>query len=157
MPEGRWAPFYDVVTSGWYRGRVAILGDAAHAMSPNLGQAACVAMMNGVALAQALDVYGIDAALAAWQASEKPVADRVQRYSRLYGTIGTHWPTRMLGVRSALVWSLAKAKPAQRRIQFAAGYFPSLDSGAAPSTSGAAGNGSAADLTGALPSEEAVG
>jgi 2-polyprenyl-6-methoxyphenol hydroxylase-like FAD-dependent oxidoreductase len=131
MPEGRWAAFYDVVTSGWYRGRGVILGDAAHAMSPNLGQAACMAMTSGVALAQALDAYDIDPGLAAWQASEKPVADRVQRYSRLYGKIGTRWPPRMLGVRSALVWSLAKAGPVQRRIQFAAGYFPSLDTAAA--------------------------
>lgn len=127
MPEGRWAAFYDVVTSDWYRGRAAIVGDAAHAMSPNLGQAACVAMTNSVALAQALDVYDIDTALAVWQRSEKPMVDRVQRYSRVYGAIGTRWPRPLLDVRSALVWSLGKAKPVQRRIQFAAGYFPALD------------------------------
>ena len=127
MPEGRWAAFYDVVTSGWYRGRAAIVGDAAHAMSPNLGQAACVAMANSVALAQALDVHAIDEALPVWQRSEKPVVDRVQRYSRFYGRIGTTWPSGLLDFRSALVWSLAKAKPVQRRIQFAAGYFPALD------------------------------
>lgn len=127
MPEGRWAAFYDVVTWGWYRGRAAIVGDAAHAMSPNLGQAACVAMTNSVALAQSLDVNDVDRALEVWQRSEKPVVDRVQRYSRFYGRIGTAWPPSLLDVRSALVWSLAKAKPVQRRIQFAAGYFPSLD------------------------------
>jgi len=127
IPEGRWAAFYDVVTWGWYRGRAAIIGDAAHAMSPNLGQAACTAMTNSVALAQALDVHDIDTALEVWQRSEKPIVDRVQRYSRFYGRIGTRWPGQLLGVRSALVWSLAKARPVQRRIQFAAGYFPSLD------------------------------
>jgi 2-polyprenyl-6-methoxyphenol hydroxylase-like FAD-dependent oxidoreductase len=127
MPEGRWAAFYDVEASGWHRGRAAILGDAAHAMSPNLGQAACMAMTNGVALAQALDVHPVGTGLEAWQRSEKPVTDRVQRYSRLYGRIGTRWPPRLLEVRSALIWSLARAKPLQRRIQFAAGYFPALD------------------------------
>jgi 2-polyprenyl-6-methoxyphenol hydroxylase-like FAD-dependent oxidoreductase len=132
VPEGRWAAFYDVVTWGWYRGRAAIVGDAAHAMSPNLGQAACVAMTNSVALAQSLDVHDIDRALEVWQRSEKPVVDRVQRYSRFYGRIGTAWPAGLLDVRSALVWSLAKAKPVQRRIQFAAGYFPSLDQPALP-------------------------
>jgi hypothetical protein len=55
------------------------------------------------------------------------VTDRVQRYSRLYGTIGTRWPARLLDARSALIWTLGKAKPVQRRIQFAAGYFPALD------------------------------
>jgi 2-polyprenyl-6-methoxyphenol hydroxylase-like FAD-dependent oxidoreductase len=127
MPEGRWAAFYDVTATGWYRGRAAIIGDAAHAMSPNLGQAACMAMVNGVALSQALARYDVDQALAVWEQTEKPVTDRVQRYSRLYGTIGTRWPARLLDARSALIWTLGKAKPVQRRIQFAAGYFPALD------------------------------
>jgi 2-polyprenyl-6-methoxyphenol hydroxylase-like FAD-dependent oxidoreductase len=129
MPEGRWAAFYDVTTCAWYRGRAAIIGDAAHAMSPNLGQAACMAMVNGVALAQALDRYGVDEALAVWEKSERPVTERVQRYSRVYGKVGTSWPGKLLDVRSALIWSVAKAKPVQRRIQFAAGYFPALDAG----------------------------
>jgi 2-polyprenyl-6-methoxyphenol hydroxylase-like FAD-dependent oxidoreductase len=127
MPEGRWAPFYDVTTLGWYRGRAAIVGDAAHAMSPNLGQAACMAMVNSVALAQALDRYDVDTALAVWEDSERPVTRRVQRYSRIYGKVGTRWPGGLLDVRSALIWSLGKARPVQRRIQFAAGYFPTLD------------------------------
>lgn len=127
MPEGRWAPFFDVTTLGWYRGRAAIVGDAAHAMSPNLGQAACMAMVNSVALAQALDRYDIDTALAVWEDTERPVTRRVQRYSRVYGKVGTRWPGRLLGVRSALIWSVGKARPVQRRIQFAAGYFPTLD------------------------------
>jgi 2-polyprenyl-6-methoxyphenol hydroxylase-like FAD-dependent oxidoreductase len=101
-------------------------------MSPNLGQAACCAMMNGVALAQALNGRDIDTGLALWQSSEKPVIDRVQRYSRMYGKIGTRWPEQGLEVRSALIWSLGKAKPFQRRIQFAANYFPSLEIAAVP-------------------------
>lgn len=159
MPEGRWAAFYDVKVSGWYRGRAAILGDAAHAMSPNLGQAACMAMTSGVALAQALDVYDIDEGLAVWEASEKPVVDRVQRYSRLYGTIGTSWPKRMLDLRSALVWSVARAKPVQRRIQFAAGYFPSLDAAARTAAVPGSVNGAAAasGRPGAAPTGRAAG
>jgi hypothetical protein len=35
----------------------------------------------------------------------------------------------MLELRSALIWAMAKARPVQRRIQFAAGYFPALDTG----------------------------
>ena len=37
-PEGRWLTFYDVRCRAWSEGRVALVGDAAHAMSPNLGQ-----------------------------------------------------------------------------------------------------------------------
>ena len=46
--------------------------------------------------------------------------------------IGTRWPEQGLEVRSALIWSLGKAKPFQRRIQFAANYFPSLEIAAVP-------------------------
>lgn len=127
-PEGRYATFYDVQSIAWHKGRAAIIGDAAHAMSPNLGQAACCGMMNSVALAQALDRYPIDHALRVWQENERPVTDRVQRYSRIYGRIGTRWPRPLLDARSALVWTLGKAKPVQTRVNFAASYFPALDS-----------------------------
>jgi 2-polyprenyl-6-methoxyphenol hydroxylase-like FAD-dependent oxidoreductase len=126
-PEGRYATFHDVQSRGWHVGRAAILGDAAHAMSPNLGQAACCAMMNAVALGQALDRYEVEEALDVWESSERPVTDRVQRYSRLYGRMGTGWPRPLLDARSALIWTLGKAKPVQKRINFAASYFPSLD------------------------------
>jgi 2-polyprenyl-6-methoxyphenol hydroxylase-like FAD-dependent oxidoreductase len=38
----------------WSRGRVTLLGDAAHAMTPNLGQGACQAIEDAVALAACL-------------------------------------------------------------------------------------------------------
>lgn len=38
----------------WSRGRVALLGDAAHAMTPNLGQGACMAIEDAVELASCL-------------------------------------------------------------------------------------------------------
>jgi 2-polyprenyl-6-methoxyphenol hydroxylase-like FAD-dependent oxidoreductase len=125
--EGRWAKFYDVEAHGWRRGRVAIIGDAAHAMSPNLGQAACVAMTNAVALGQALSsASNVEEALKVWEASERPVVDRIQRYSRFYGWLGTHWPDNLLTMRSGLIWSLGQSKTVQRRINFAADHFPNL-------------------------------
>jgi len=39
---------------GWSRGRVALLGDAAHATTPNLGQGACMAIESAVVLADHL-------------------------------------------------------------------------------------------------------
>ncbi len=38
----------------WHRGRVVLLGDAAHAMTPNLGQGACQAIEDAVTLGQCL-------------------------------------------------------------------------------------------------------
>jgi 2-polyprenyl-6-methoxyphenol hydroxylase-like FAD-dependent oxidoreductase len=121
---GRWARFYDVDARSWHSGRVAIIGDAAHAMSPNLGQAACMAMANAVALGQVLDRRPVTEALALWERSERPVTDRVQRYSRVYGWIGTHWPAVALDLRSSLVAALGRSKRVQRRINCGAEYFP---------------------------------
>ena len=39
-------------------GRVALVGDAAHAMTPNLGQGACQALEDAVVLAKCLDGHG---------------------------------------------------------------------------------------------------
>lgn len=40
----------------WGRGRVVLIGDAAHAMRPNLGQGACTAIEDAVVLAQTMKV-----------------------------------------------------------------------------------------------------
>jgi 2-polyprenyl-6-methoxyphenol hydroxylase-like FAD-dependent oxidoreductase len=92
-PEGRWLPFYNVRCKAWSTGRVALVGDAAHAMAPNLGQGACVAMTNGVALADAVSSYSdVPSGLRAWEASERPMVELTQRNSWLYGVVGTKWP-----------------------------------------------------------------
>ncbi|MCW3006182.1 MAG: monooxygenase [Solirubrobacterales bacterium] len=131
IPDGgRWASFADTKVETWSRGKVAVVGDAAHAMSPNLGQAACMAMCNAVALGQALDVTDNDVrkALEMWERSERPITDLTQRYSRFYGAIGTHWPRRLLTARSALVWGIARSPRLQRHINAAAYHTPSIDS-----------------------------
>ncbi len=107
-PEGRWISFYDVRCRSWSAGRVALVGDAAHAMSPNLGQGACVALANGIALADAVSAAAdIPRALRAWERSERPIVDLTQRYSYLYGAVGTKWPrlTPLLDLRTSLVRS----------------------------------------------------
>jgi 2-polyprenyl-6-methoxyphenol hydroxylase-like FAD-dependent oxidoreductase len=133
IPDGgRWASFSDAMVDHWSRGRVALVGDASHAMSPNLGQAACVGMANAVALGQALDAYpDVPAALARWEASERAITDTTQRYSRFYGWIGTHWPRPLLDARSALIWALAHSKRMQSRINVAARHVPHISAGAA--------------------------
>jgi 2-polyprenyl-6-methoxyphenol hydroxylase-like FAD-dependent oxidoreductase len=126
VPDGgRWASFTDVVCDRWSAGRVAVIGDAAHAMSPNLGQGACVALANAVALADALDRHqDVRRALQIWERAERPVADATQRYSRLYGAVGTKWPASLLGARSAVVWGLSRWKAFQRRVNAAAVHVP---------------------------------
>lgn len=52
--------------AGYVRGRVALLGDAAHAMTPNLGRGACEALIDAVTLADHLNSRPVDAALRAY-------------------------------------------------------------------------------------------
>jgi 2-polyprenyl-6-methoxyphenol hydroxylase-like FAD-dependent oxidoreductase len=128
IPEdGRWASFADVETHSWTSGRVALVGDAAHAMAPNLGQGAGMAMTTGIALANALEQHrDVPVALAAWEAEERPIAKATQRYSRLYGRIGTRWPRPLLDARSALVWGIGRSSSLQRRINVAAHHTDHL-------------------------------
>lgn len=67
----------------WSHGRVALLGDAAHAMLPFLAQGAAQAIEDAAALAAALEPGGdVISALAAYSASRAPRAARVQSESR---------------------------------------------------------------------------
>ncbi|MFJ2738344.1 FAD-dependent oxidoreductase [Streptomyces sp. NPDC087440] len=80
------------------RGRVALVGDAAHAMTPNLGQGACQALEDAVTLAHCLDGGG-DAArgLRAYDLVRRPRAQAVARRSARLGTIGQlSWPPAVL-------------------------------------------------------------
>jgi 2-polyprenyl-6-methoxyphenol hydroxylase-like FAD-dependent oxidoreductase len=124
---GRWASFSDSVCKSWRQGRVALLGDAAHAMSPNLGQGACVAMANARSLSHILDRNtDVASALVQWEHNERPVTDATQRYSRIYGRIGTAWPRQLLDLRSAVIWAAGRSKRVQKRVNVAATHVPAL-------------------------------
>jgi 2-polyprenyl-6-methoxyphenol hydroxylase-like FAD-dependent oxidoreductase len=67
----------------WTRGRVALLGDAAHAMLPNLGQGGCQAIEDAAALGRSLrNGAEVPEALRAYEHSRKPRADDIARQSR---------------------------------------------------------------------------
>ncbi|WP_439378843.1 FAD-dependent monooxygenase [Amycolatopsis lexingtonensis] len=72
----------------WTRGRLALLGDAAHPMLPHLGQGANQTMEDGVALAAVLRGTASDRvpdALAAYEALRKPRTTIVQNGARANG------------------------------------------------------------------------
>jgi 2-polyprenyl-6-methoxyphenol hydroxylase-like FAD-dependent oxidoreductase len=78
----------------WVDGRVALLGDAAHAMTPNLGQGAAMAMEDAKALAEAVAEgassgggAGLDASIDAWHRRRRARVERIQRTSWRQGRI----------------------------------------------------------------------
>ncbi|MFE9451904.1 FAD-dependent monooxygenase [Streptomyces sp. NPDC006739] len=70
-------------------GRIVLLGDAAHAMTPNLGQGACQALEDAVTLAAALGAEStVEAALARYDAERRPRSQAVARAARQAARMG---------------------------------------------------------------------
>lgn len=74
--------------SRWGEGRVTLLGDAAHPMTPDLGQGACQAIEDAVILAGSLARSAdLPAALRAYEAARRARTARVVRLARHLGRI----------------------------------------------------------------------
>ncbi|MEU2081148.1 FAD-dependent monooxygenase [Streptomyces albus] len=70
-------------------GRIALLGDAAHAMTPNLGQGACQALEDAATLAAALAAEpSVESGLARYDAERRPRSQAVARAARQAGRMG---------------------------------------------------------------------
>lgn len=76
----------DIPLPAFHRGRVALLGDAAHAMTPHLGQGGCQAIEDAVVLAHLVDGPGD---LPAYTAARLPRTTRIARRSRMIGRISS--------------------------------------------------------------------
>jgi 2-polyprenyl-6-methoxyphenol hydroxylase-like FAD-dependent oxidoreductase len=73
----------------WTENRVALLGDAAHATTPNLGQGACQALEDAVVLGQCLTSHAdIAHALGNYESQRMTRANRVVALSRQIGAVG---------------------------------------------------------------------
>lgn len=70
-----------VLLPAWSRGRIALVGDAAHALTPFLGAGGGKAMRGAYTLARELAATGGDhgAAFARYEAAMRPAVERVQR------------------------------------------------------------------------------
>jgi 2-polyprenyl-6-methoxyphenol hydroxylase-like FAD-dependent oxidoreductase len=96
--DARYDRFELIKLTRWSSGHVAVIGDAAHALPPNIGQGGGCAMMNGLSLAVFLDRYDdIPTALTNWERRERPLTDHTQRMSYLLG-LPTTWPPALRAI-----------------------------------------------------------
>src|SRR5438132_305890 len=72
----------------WTRGRAALLGDAVHPMTPNIGQGAGMAMEDAAVLAEELASSSLEIALDNYTRHRKPRVETVVRISREVGADG---------------------------------------------------------------------
>lgn len=110
--QGRYDRFDLIRLRRWSAGRVAIIGDAAHALPPNIGQGGGCAMMNALSLAVYLQRKDdVPAALTAWERAERPLTEHTQRVSYFLG-LPTTWPpplrTFTLGMIGRSKWLTAQ-------------------------------------------------
>jgi len=104
----------------WGRGRVTLLGDAAHPSTPNLGQGACQAIEDAVMLTRCLQEggeatmsYGATSALRRYEDLRRERAAWIVRRSRAIGRIGQMENPLLCGLRDAVL----KATPSRLELR----------------------------------------
>ncbi len=105
-----------VLCHRWVSGRVALLGDAAHAQPPNFGQGAGLAIANAFRLAEILEgAASVGEGLECWHEQAFSVARNVQRLTTWYDHLGYRTPASAAALRAGLVRRLAAFGPTRRR------------------------------------------
>lgn len=85
----------------YVRGNVALIGDAAHSMAPNLGRGACEAMVDAVTLGDLLTEHPVADALRRYDRARRRPTRRLVRASRVVGRVAT--AERWTGLRDTVV------------------------------------------------------
>ncbi len=71
----------------WYQNSICLLGDAAHAMTPNMGQGACQAIEDAFVLAQCLSTHKVNKAFENYQKLRQRKANQMVNMSRRIGKL----------------------------------------------------------------------
>ena len=99
-------------------GRVVLLGDAAHATTPNMGQGACQAIEDAVVLGQCLEQEAsVAAALALYEKRRVARTAKVIRLSRLLGQVA-QWQQPLLGSLRNSVFRITPESITQRQMEW---------------------------------------
>jgi 2-methyl-3-hydroxypyridine 5-carboxylic acid dioxygenase len=85
LQSARYDKYETTKLDSWTRGKVALVGDAAHAMCPALAQGAGCAIVNAYTLAQDVEKgASVDDALVDWEKGIRGITDRTQHISKEY-------------------------------------------------------------------------
>jgi 2-polyprenyl-6-methoxyphenol hydroxylase-like FAD-dependent oxidoreductase len=107
-----------VQAHAWSKGKVALLGDAAHALPPTLGQGSNLAMSNARSLVTFLKKIGdVPAALVAWERAVRPTTEATQAWARHYDRLTKYWPNSMSGARARIIWAFGASPQLSARMR----------------------------------------
>ncbi len=103
---------YDLkLITSWTKQRICLMGDAAHATTPNLGQGACQAIEDAYVLAECLDKYQVEDAFRKYESIRKKKARMVVDTSWNVGKIAHLQSPVLSSIRNTLMrWTPATFK-----------------------------------------------
>lgn len=87
----------------WFKGKVCLMGDAAHATTPNMGQGACQAIEDAYILGECLDKFSTEEAFSTFQKLRTPKVKKVVNTSWHIGKMA-HWKNPLArGLRNQII------------------------------------------------------
>lgn len=123
MKHARRDQYQTNVLDRWTEGRVAVIGDAAHAMCPALAQGAGCGMVNALTLAEiASNADDIEAILPQWEAHVRPTTNDCQDRSAWFAETramsrGYQFTARIMETANTDPLALARALPSQSALK----------------------------------------
>jgi 2-polyprenyl-6-methoxyphenol hydroxylase-like FAD-dependent oxidoreductase len=107
----------------WHRGRILVMGDAAHALDPHLGLGATLALLDAEMLARCVgeSVNGVAAALATYESRRRRAIAPYARVSRVWSGLD-HWG--LITLRRRAFHAAARGPDFLRRrlLRYVSGY-----------------------------------
>lgn len=90
-------------TKNWFKENVCLIGDSAHATTPNMGQGACQAIEDAFVLSECLNKYGITKAFSEYQKLRLPKAHQVVKARWLVGKMAHLKNPILIGLRNQML------------------------------------------------------